>query len=500
MGEIPPFAAISYPWRDLQLPEGANSGAFSVAGALHADPISISVLRTACIAARAYGCRYLWLDRLCILQNQKLDKNWQIQRMFEVYRRCEVCLVFPGGLVRLARLDDATSWIDRAWTLQEAIAPKQNNKTLKVVFELSHPSFYDFIQHRCKKERYSENFTRYICDTAKGSWSKDNIHGSFVEKVLEPDKSASSNLEDLCFHLWTMLNSVKFHAPELVHHPERFPVRIFRSAEAQMLQRALDFGGLWTWIAAFTRSSSRPIDMVFSIMQLFGVHLTVSSFSENDRIKATIALLQALMKRGSTATWLYIAPTMDPSKELSTLPEMPMTSESGRAYIQTNRGEMLAFEAFGGGGTNRWDSRGAPKGEMTDDGYFIFTARGAPMVDTEPASKDRIWAVIIGRFKNFNRNPSTWRIRASGPNDKPQGLYELTFMLIKEHADGYFHRIGMEHEIDERLTEGWVWTERCFRVGGPGVETRQRFGVSVTGPVFQPERGEEEDQDLINAT
>ncbi len=52
---------------------------FSVSGALHA-PISIFVLLTAqCIAARAYGCALLWLDRLCIMQSSKADKNSQIQ-------------------------------------------------------------------------------------------------------------------------------------------------------------------------------------------------------------------------------------------------------------------------------------------------------------------------------------------------------------------------------------------------------------------------------------
>ncbi|EKM48736.1 uncharacterized protein PHACADRAFT_56567, partial [Phanerochaete carnosa HHB-10118-sp] len=120
---VPPYAAISYPWRDLQLLEGQSTPSFSVSGALHADPISVNVLRTACVAARAYGCEMLWLDRLCILQNHKADKNWQIRRMFQIYKSCTVCLAFPGGLVRLARLDDSTTWLDRVWTLQEAVAP-----------------------------------------------------------------------------------------------------------------------------------------------------------------------------------------------------------------------------------------------------------------------------------------------------------------------------------------------------------------------------------------
>ncbi|KAI0709791.1 hypothetical protein C8Q76DRAFT_568806, partial [Earliella scabrosa] len=116
------YAAVSYPWRDLQLAEGTSPslGCFGVHGAEHADPITIGVLHTACIAARKLGVSLLWLDRLCIMQSSKADKRWQIAHMFTVYKHSDPCLVLPGGLVRLARLDEPTTWIDRAWTLQEA--------------------------------------------------------------------------------------------------------------------------------------------------------------------------------------------------------------------------------------------------------------------------------------------------------------------------------------------------------------------------------------------
>ncbi|KAK7043016.1 hypothetical protein VNI00_008754 [Paramarasmius palmivorus] len=162
---LPPYAAISYPWRDLQHPQGTSAPSFSVAGALHADPISIDVLKTACLAARAYGCGYIWLDRLSILQGDKKDKNWQIQRMFHVYKQCCVCLVFPGGLVRLAKLDDSTTWIDRAWTLQETVAPGVENT--KVVIHLSHPTYTDYLRHRCKDVGYTERFSDLYVGEAK---------------------------------------------------------------------------------------------------------------------------------------------------------------------------------------------------------------------------------------------------------------------------------------------------------------------------------------------
>ncbi|KAJ7508997.1 hypothetical protein B0H11DRAFT_2270539 [Mycena galericulata] len=457
---LPPYAALSYPWRDLQLPDGHSCPSLSVSGALHADPISLNVLRTACVAAKEYGCTHLWLDRLCIMQTHKRDKTWQIQRMYQIYKRCGVCLVLPGGLVRLPRLDDSTSWIDRAWTLQEALAP-HDIKRVKVIIHITHPSFRDFIAYRS-------------------------------------------------MHL-----QIKQYAPNLVHRPLRFPIRILRPSETKRLISAHDFGGFRLWTASYTRSSSRPIDMVLSLMQLFNTRIAVSRFGEGDRLRATIALIQTLMSRRGPqlglATFLYIAPTMEPSRELSTLPQMPETSESGQAYINTRKGRVLAYRAFGGGGTNEWEARGVPKGEMTDSGYLVLWSKAAPMVghmdvgDAGCSARSKvyddreIWAVVIGEKRNYNRNPVTWHIEAYNPAEggpaAPGGLVELTLMLIEKHGYELYHRTGMEREIDARKTSGWNWTFRSFRVGGPGRGGRQRFAVSPSGPVFQPDLGDEEEND-----
>ncbi|KAJ7249501.1 hypothetical protein B0H12DRAFT_1324437 [Mycena haematopus] len=407
---IPPYAALSYPWRDLQLPEGVSTPSISVTGALHADPISIDVIQTACVAARKYDSELFWLDRLCILQDSKQDKIWQIHRMFRVYQSCAVCLVFPGGLVRLARLDDSTTWIDRAWTLQEAMVP--GREKVKIVFQLSHPSYHSFILDRCDVEKYNDAFRHRICaDAQKDDETKP--YGRLVEKVLEEDRSATCALQPLCSKLWSVALFVQYFAPELVHDQERFPIRIIRGIEARMLRTAMDSRGR-TWIAAYTRSSSRPVDMVFSIMDLLGVHLDVASFGEGDGTKAMIAIIKSLMKAPrATATWLFIAPGMTPSTELSTLPEMPETSEGGRAYIRTRDGQRtLAFEALDalsaiekpGQPGPFWDTTGAPTGEMTDSGYFIFWGKAALLVEegAQGSACAKSKAMTIGRCGRFS--------------------------------------------------------------------------------------------------
>jgi len=134
------YAAISYVWKGnlLDPPEaktywysatdaadGDRYHKFSVAGALDGDPISIHVLKQACLTALKHGARYIWLDRLCIMQTNREDKNWQIRKMSEMYKRCHLCIILPGGVQKLVRIDEETAWIHRGWTLQELLMPER---------------------------------------------------------------------------------------------------------------------------------------------------------------------------------------------------------------------------------------------------------------------------------------------------------------------------------------------------------------------------------------
>jgi hypothetical protein len=103
------YAAVSYVWRGIA--SDVHKTFFGVHGAEHADPISLDILETACMASVLNGADLLWLDRLCILQTSEEDKHWQIKNMYEIYRYVYPCLVFPGGLRKLATIFDETPWI-----------------------------------------------------------------------------------------------------------------------------------------------------------------------------------------------------------------------------------------------------------------------------------------------------------------------------------------------------------------------------------------------------
>jgi hypothetical protein len=112
------YVPLSYVWRGLSR-EGIEPpllGTMSIEGAIGADPISIDVLVTVGKCVLTLGCELLWIDGVCIMQNNDEDKGWQIQNMFDIYKHCINCLVLPGGLSRLTRLDEPTSWMHRAWS------------------------------------------------------------------------------------------------------------------------------------------------------------------------------------------------------------------------------------------------------------------------------------------------------------------------------------------------------------------------------------------------
>ena len=366
------YAAISYPWRDLQLSEGTRPplGCFGVHGAEDADPITVGVLRTACVAARKFGASLLWLDRLCMIQSNKSDKIWQITHMFTMYAHANPCLVLPGGLVRLAHLNEPTRWIDRAWTLQEAAA-NPNREAIKCVYAFPHSTFPEFARNLPNFRNYSASFRSNLTE------SDNEI---FMQHIIESGQSAACDLPDFTLHIHWMSETFDFADPVLSKDYRNLPVRTISAPAASLLRQALKvdqkINRQLLWMSAFVRTSSRPVDMIFSFMGLVGVQLQVADFGVNDRKGATIKLIQTLLERGEPAVWLFIAPELPPSPELSILPVFPETSVSGRAMIRTSEGLKPAFEEIGL--KEPWRTHGAPKGVMSDDGYFTFSAKSAP--------------------------------------------------------------------------------------------------------------------------
>jgi hypothetical protein len=86
--------------------------------------ISWHGLTQAACAAKWAVCDWLWLDLLCLNQANKGDKTLQVKKMFQIYFSARATLVMFGGVAAAQAIDKYSSWIDRAWTLQEAKTSK----------------------------------------------------------------------------------------------------------------------------------------------------------------------------------------------------------------------------------------------------------------------------------------------------------------------------------------------------------------------------------------
>lgn len=257
------YTAISYVWRRLRHDEGSapRQRFMAVKGAEDADPISPALLRTACLASLILGCEMLWLDRLCVMQENDSDKSWQIKNMYSIYQSCRACSVLPGGLVELATLSEETSWTSGMTTLRSLL-----QGTLSSPMNIK------------------------VGDTNKpGGRSLGRQHINIL--------SQSSGPRD---HIMALLGALD--------HGDK----------------PLQTNAIWR--SALMRSSSRPVDMVFSIIGLLGVTLEPSSFAKTDRHRATIELARALLAKGEPARWLAISLSLDPNSHMSTMPVMPETS------------------------------------------------------------------------------------------------------------------------------------------------------------------------------
>ncbi|KAI0330019.1 hypothetical protein GY45DRAFT_1337102 [Cubamyces sp. BRFM 1775] len=511
-----PYAAISYVWRGNAVDESTVGPRFSVAGAEDGDPVSIHVLKHACIAALRQGVKYLWLDRLCMMQTSKDDKRWQITQMFRIYKESVASIVFPGGVQRLVNLDEPTTWINRGWTLQEALAPPR----VEVVYAWPHGS-----------GMYHGVFRGGIRELVPGQSAITPLHellalNGFRTTMFFPSATGAP----------TPFRTTIFGLPT---DPSARPTVPDQTTEVVifMLKNALTHGretfderAPAIWRSALFRASSRPVDMVFSIMGLFGVSLDPRAFGADDRLGATVALMRAILGREcGRASWLSLAPYLPPHPRLSTFPVFPRTSVDGRVEL------ALAPGASGGGGQSVSGSQSGPEvvstvskrraaildtrairmptGSMDDAGYlqirrkairiyalppaFLIAGEGhhehlGPNRTVDPPTCCLVSRALDNTGWRFYDLPEDGQLQEQHPSDTTladnsktlavlvgwhnefslegqwMGPRFLNAMLVREHAPDMFHVVSY-FELSHKL-EWWVnsWEEVDLCIGGPG--------------------------------
>ncbi|ESK90277.1 hypothetical protein Moror_7660 [Moniliophthora roreri MCA 2997] len=432
--EMSHCCAASYVWRgvavnaDPSLPSAQRAkekGDFTVMGGEDGDPISISVLNDICWAATAGNgvATFLWLDQLSILQSSKEDKAWQIQRMYHIYST-STTIALPGGLGRLASLDDETTWMDRAWTLQEVLAP---NGAVLTLFA---------------KDNVSDSDLRGLKEVEYYSEREDATSIVAIASLFDLlDRSRNQNR--------TIFG---FQSPQ---------VTALLDARAGRSETSI-------WQCAIMRTSSRPVDMIFSIMHLLGVSLDPKLFESDDRVGATIALARGILeKQNGQASWLGGLWFLPPSPEISIFPQFPETRVDGKAIIRMPDGSSQGVVSLMSDmqSLTTWTYHSSSKygdGEVDNDGYYTFTAGEViPLKLAKSVSGIESVPWYISRNICLNGGDgSVWHpISRDGrpefedyPDHQADGLavgfgqlqgedHSLIYLVLKKHGEGKYHRV-----------------------------------------------------------
>ncbi|KAL2070260.1 hypothetical protein VTL71DRAFT_13286 [Oculimacula yallundae] len=90
-GEKAPYAALSYCWGGNQSFKATKDNLTSMIRALPYSSLP-KTLQDAVFVTRQAGLRYLWVDALCILQDDELDKAFWVHKMDSIYTDCTVCI------------------------------------------------------------------------------------------------------------------------------------------------------------------------------------------------------------------------------------------------------------------------------------------------------------------------------------------------------------------------------------------------------------------------
>ncbi|KAF2453718.1 hypothetical protein BDY21DRAFT_292373 [Lineolata rhizophorae] len=438
---IPPgrYVPLSYVWKGLGAPAGQPGSSFmTIRGAGDADPISVSVLRLCCTAALRHHVELLWLDGLCIQQESPADKNWQIQRMYDVYRLSALCLIVPGGLAQLAPLGTPTAWIHRAWTLQEAVAPPRS----ECLFA------------------WDEGDTML------------QAHFTLILREIGPGAAIAE-------YEWLLQMCLLGRAGFQSDSDRKTDVRLLGGEQDQFQLRALvgahDLVGKEglanaIWRSSISRAASRPADKVFSTMGVLGVTLDPSQFAPDDWRGATIALMQALLNQGKHAEWLCIAPELGVSGEIGTLPALPDTGPDGRAVADTPQGRRSVSELVH---DSWWMLENAPQGSMSDDGYLEFHTRMACIQEVDSNSDcERSFSSVTGKDwkllpKSDEKVLAAFIGRKSAYLNATYGSFynpaNRVLMLLEEAALGKYRVVDYAF-VEEQIIKGDQWQGKTVEV------------------------------------
>ncbi|THU90968.1 HET-domain-containing protein [Dendrothele bispora CBS 962.96] len=117
--EIPHYAIISHRWGN----EEVGLQEFRRPTRQTKRKLGYRKIFNACEQARLDNLDYLWIDTCCINQEDQGDVHRNIKSMFAYYQNSRVCYAYLFDILGPGNDLGSSQWFDRAWTLQELLAP-----------------------------------------------------------------------------------------------------------------------------------------------------------------------------------------------------------------------------------------------------------------------------------------------------------------------------------------------------------------------------------------
>jgi hypothetical protein len=199
------YVALSYVWGQspmLQLVQSNKSMLYNE-GALAPDRQSLpQTIRDAMLAVKNLGERYLWVDALCIMQDDKLEKAKVIGEMDLIYSRAELTLVAASGSDAEAGLPGLQPRTRNVDVFEAKMSFKTTGKCKELVAARSRPTtIIDASKWNSRGWTYQERlFSRrmliftdeqmlYWC--GKSSWCEDTVLETDNEHVHYEDTPLS---------------------------------------------------------------------------------------------------------------------------------------------------------------------------------------------------------------------------------------------------------------------------------------------------------------------
>ncbi|QRV93539.1 heterokaryon incompatibility protein [Ceratobasidium sp. AG-Ba] len=477
------YVTVSHVWDGVDaLPDDKT---FHVQGANPKEssgriPISIWVIQEACRASRKLGSNLLWIDRLCVIQANESDKSWQFKKMYDLYKGSATCLVIPNGLAQLTSLNQESPWMNRGWTLQEAVAPKDT----QVMFLWEGDECYVKAYPRVQRPNYITLITEGRSAMAPlGHVLHCCISGNFIIT----DRTGAPNIRQL--------GDIQIFGAGSTGPGNPSPsITMLAAAISESLEEDEDRVYHCLWKCMLMRVTRDRCDMIFSIMGSFGVTLNAEDYPDKgDVIRPAIALAQELLRRGKSATWLGALCFGPPCPQLSTFPAFPRFTEKGtkQALVRDRHGFVKASSLMLSEYID--NATKPPGGEMDADGYFTFLRRSTPVALAPVRTKEEWKNVDAGRYlwglgdevwesstheSNGTINPRKrfgvllgyfhrYTLSSQPEDTSSSGGDTLRALIVEEHAPGKFHVVSYAMLTPGAMNWLQTWEKRYFSVGGP---------------------------------